>query len=83
MLINFIFFFFNNKFFPRDTRDQIKVVHKKKSLKSFNRGDIIYWKGHVAVCIDKQKLIHAYGPKKKVLIKYKIDSKEFGSLYNW
>tara|TARA_Y100000022_G_scaffold47733_1_gene40303 strand:- start:521 stop:1261 length:741 start_codon:yes stop_codon:yes gene_type:complete len=63
-----MFYFFNNRFFPRDTRDQIKVVHKKKSLKSFNRGDIIYWKGHVAVCIDKQKLIHAYGPKKKVLI---------------
>ena len=63
-----MFYFFNNRFFPRDTRDQIKVVHKKKSLKSFNRGDIIYWKGHVAVCIDKQKLIHAYGPRKKVLI---------------
>ena len=63
-----IFYLFNNKFFPRDTKDQIKF--KKVSLKkhTFNKGHIIYWKGHVAVCINKKKLIHAYGPKKKVLI---------------
>ena len=24
--------------------------------------------GHVAICINSKKLIHAYGPKKKVLI---------------
>ena len=29
---------------------------------------IIFWKGHVAVCLSKKKLIHAYGPKKKVII---------------
>ena len=34
----------------------------------FKLGDIIYWKGHVAVCINSKELIHAYGPRKKVLI---------------
>ena len=34
----------------------------------FKKGDIIFWKGHVAICINPQKLIHAYGPEKKVLI---------------
>ncbi len=59
---------YNNKFFPRDTVDQIK--HKKgyKFKKKFKRGDIIFWKGHVAVCINSNNLIHAYGPKKKVLV---------------
>jgi len=63
-----IFYKFNNKFFPRDTFDQIK--YKKGSIikKKFKKGDIIFWKGHVAVCIDSKKLIHAYGPKKKVII---------------
>ena len=63
-----IFYKFNNKYFPRDTVDQIK--YKKGSLikKKFKKGDIIFWKGHVAVCIDSKKLIHAYGPKKKVII---------------
>ena len=63
-----IFYKFNNKFFPRDTVDQIK--YKKGSIikKKFKKGDIIFWKGHVAVCMDSKKLIHAYGPKKKVII---------------
>ena len=36
--------------------------------KKFKKGDIIFWKGHVAVCINSKELIHAYGPKKKVII---------------
>ena len=36
--------------------------------KIFSKGDIIFWKGHVALCINSKKLIHAYGPEKKVLI---------------
>ena len=63
-----IFYKFNNKFFPRDTVDQIK--YKKVSIikKKFKKGDIIFWKGHVAICINSKELIHAYGPRKKVLI---------------
>ena len=30
--------------------------------------NIIFWKGHIAYCLNKENLIHAYGPKKKVLI---------------
>ena len=32
------------------------------------KNDLIFWKGHIAVAISKKKLIHAYGPLKKVLI---------------
>ena len=63
-----LFFYYNNKFYPRDTKDQIKYSAKKDKGGIFKKGDIIFWKGHVAVCINSQKLIHAYGPKKKVLI---------------
>ncbi len=63
-----IFYRFNNKFFPRDTVDQIKYKKGRKIKKKFKKGDIIFWKGHVAVCIDSKKLIHAYGPEKKVII---------------
>ena len=61
-----IFFQFNNKFVPRDTKDQIKFF--KKKVKKLKNRDLIFWKGHVAVCINNKLLIHAYGPKKKVLI---------------
>ena len=63
-----LFFYYNNKFYPRDTKDQIKYSVKKNESGIFKKGDIIFWKGHVAVCINSQKLIHAYGPEKKVLI---------------
>ena len=62
-----IYFYFNRIFFPRDTKNQIKFCKKKISRK-FIKGDIIFWKGHVGLCINSSKFIHAYGPKKKVLI---------------
>ena len=62
-----LFFYYNNKFYPRDTKDQIRYSKKIKK-KIFKKGDIIFWKGHVAICINSNKLIHAYGPEKKVLI---------------
>ena len=63
-----IFYKFNNKFFSRDTVDQIKYKKGSTIKKKFKKGDIIFWKGHVAVCIDSKKLIHAYGPEKKVIM---------------
>lgn len=63
-----LFYLYNNKFFPRDTKDQILFKKGKKKIIDFSKGDIIYWKGHVAICLNKKRLIHAYGPKKKVLI---------------
>ena len=62
-----LFFYYNNKFYPRDTKDQIRYSKKIKKRVSI-KGDIIFWKGHVAICINSKKLIHAYGPVKKVLI---------------
>ena len=62
-----MFFYYNNLFYPRDTKDQIKYSINKIS-KKLKKGDIIFWKGHVAVCINSNQLIHAYGPEKKVLI---------------
>ena len=63
-----LFFYYNNKFYPRDTKDQIKYSSKKIKSEIFTKGDLIFWKGHVAICINSKKLIHAYGPEKKVLI---------------
>ena len=63
-----IFYKFNNKFFPRDTIDQIKFKKGVQKKSKFKLGDVIYWRGHVAICINSKNLIHAYGPKKKVLI---------------
>ena len=63
-----LLYYYNNSFYPRDTKDQIKYSKKQLKRKVFKKGDIIFWKGHVAVCINSKELIHAYGPEKKVLI---------------
>ena len=63
-----IFFSYNNTFYPRDTKDQIKYTKKNSKKRKFQKGDIIFWKGHVAMCLNSKQLIHAYGPEKKVVI---------------
>ena len=59
---------FNNKYCPRDTKDQVKYFKKNIKLNKIKKNDIIYWKGHVAVALNNKKLIHAYGPLKKTVI---------------
>ena len=63
-----IFLNFNNKFCPRDAKDQVKFFKKNIKLKKIKKNDIIYWKGHVALALSNKKLIHAYGPMKKTVV---------------
>ena len=63
-----IFLNFNNRFCPRDAKDQVKYFKKNVKLNNIKKNDIIYWKGHVAVALSNRKLIHAYGPMKKTVI---------------
>ena len=63
-----IFLNFNNKFCPRDAKDQIKFFKKNVKLDNIKKNDIIFWKGHVALALSNKKLIHAYGPAKKTVI---------------
>jgi len=71
-----LFFNFNNKFCPRDAKNQVKYFKKKIELKNIKKNDLIFWKGHVAVVTSKNSLVHAYGPFKKTVkmpIKKTID----------
>ena len=63
-----LFFNYNNKFCPRDTKDQEKYFKRRIKLKNIKKNDMIFWKAHVAIALSKNKLIHAYGPMKKVVI---------------
>jgi gamma-D-glutamyl-L-lysine dipeptidyl-peptidase len=63
-----LFLNFNNRFCPRDSKDQLKYFKKKIKINEVKKNDLIFWKGHVAIVLSKKKLIHAYGPFKKVII---------------
>jgi len=57
-----------NIYCPRDSRDQKIFFKKDINIKNIRSGDLLFWKGHVAIALNKKKLIHAFGPKKKVVI---------------
>ena len=63
-----VFLSFNNKFCPRDAKDQVRYFKKEVRLSNVKKNDVIYWKGHVALALTNKKLIHAYGPMKKTVI---------------
>jgi len=52
--------------FARDSGPQYQMLQNiactdETAFHSFERGDLIYWKGHVGVMIDKSHLLHANG----------------------
>ncbi len=44
---------------PRDSDMQELTLGKLSSLASLRRGDLLFWKGHVAIARDTESLIHA------------------------
>ncbi|RDV04460.1 C40 family peptidase [Undibacter mobilis] len=44
---------------PRDSYMQERVLGTPVSLADIRRGDLLFWKGHVAIARDAQTLIHA------------------------
>jgi hypothetical protein len=59
---------FNNIYCPRDSKDQKKFFRKEISIENIRKGDLLFWKGHVAIALSNNKLVHAFGPRKKVVI---------------
>jgi len=50
----------NNRPFPRDTdMQEIFVTNEVKFEKDLKAGDLVFWKGHVAMMIDNSNIIHA------------------------
>jgi cell wall-associated NlpC family hydrolase len=44
---------------PRDSKDQETALGKLSPLADLQRGDLIFWKGHVAIAGDSETIIHA------------------------
>ena len=53
--------------FPRNSRDQMLFQNAMEVTKDkISRGCLVFWKGHVAIAIDKKNIIHANNFHKKV-----------------
>ena len=58
---------------PRDSGPQQEFLKKAAitdahAFQHFQRGDIIFWKGHVGLCVDDQNLLHANAYHGRVII---------------
>ena len=53
---------------PRDSKDQKNFFKRKIGINNIKKGDLLFWKGHVAIALNNKKLVHAFGAKKKVVI---------------
>ena len=49
----------NNEYFPRDADLQEDFITTEITEKKLRKGDLIFWKGHVAMMIDSKNIIHA------------------------
>jgi cell wall-associated NlpC family hydrolase len=52
---------------PRDT-DQQERLGQAIGRADFTRGDLVFWKGHVAIGLDGQRIIHANGHHRCVAV---------------
>ena len=58
-----------NKKFPRNTDEQFKSnILKNVSERELDKGTLIFWKGHVAIAINKTEIIHSNAYHMKVAI---------------
>ena len=50
----------NNTYFPRDTdMQEVFITKEVKFQKNLKAGDLIFWKGHIAMMVDGNNIIHA------------------------
>jgi cell wall-associated NlpC family hydrolase len=59
---------------PRDSDMQELSLGKLSSLASLRRGDLVFWKGHVAIAIDPETLVHANAHHMMVAIESATDA---------
>jgi len=53
---------------PRDTDMQASGLGEPVDQPQLRRGDLVFWKGHVAIMLDEQSIIHANGHTMTVAI---------------
>jgi cell wall-associated NlpC family hydrolase len=59
---------------PRDSDMQEQALGRSASLSDLRRGDFIFWKGHVAIALDDEMLIHANAHHMAVAIEPAVEA---------
>ncbi|MEM9043853.1 MAG: C40 family peptidase [Pseudomonadota bacterium] len=71
---------------PRDSDMQLDMGQTVEPMAPLQRGDLIFWKGHVGIMLDPDQMIHATAYTMQVRIEplttaaHRIEVKEFGKI---
>ncbi|WP_146346245.1 C40 family peptidase [Phaeobacter marinintestinus] len=71
---------------PRDSDLQARIGTPVDSRTDLQRGDLVFWKGHVGMMLDRHRLIHANAHHMRVAVEpldsavERINAKEFGQV---
>ncbi len=71
--------FSNNLIIPRNSVDQMDYSKKIDSFSNAKKGDLIFFKGHVAIYLGNYKIIHANGHFSSVTINDLSDKSEYSN----
>ena len=63
--------------FPRNSNDQFKSkVLKSITESEMDKGTLVFWKGHVAIALNKKNIIHSNAHHMKVIVEKFSDAKK-------
>lgn len=75
-----LFKFSNNIIIPRNSKDQMEYSQTVSGFENAKKGDLIFFKGHVALYLGNYKIIHANGHYSSVTINDLSDNSDYSKM---
>ncbi len=76
-LVQRLFKFSKNKIVPRNSAEQMKASRTVDNFSHAVKGDLVFFKGHVAIYMGRGKIIHANGTYSMVTINNLFDGSRY------
>jgi cell wall-associated NlpC family hydrolase len=76
-MVQRLFKFSRNRIIPRNSRDQMNASREVNDFDHAERGDLIFFKGHVALYMGRGRIIHANGTYSQVTINNLFDGSKY------
>jgi|YelNatPaOPRAMG01_1025707.scaffolds.fasta_scaffold04571_10 hypothetical protein len=76
-MVQRLFKFSRNMIIPRNSKDQMNASRPVRDFNEAKRGDLIFFKGHVAIYMGRGRIIHANGTYSQVTINNLFDGSKY------
>lgn len=76
-MVQRLFKFSRNRIIPRNSRDQMNASTTVDGFDNARRGDLVFFKGHVALYMGRGRIIHANGTYSQVTVNNMFDGSQY------